>query len=118
MFCNVWRGREHFALVNEVHFKLLQNLRFDVIAASSVGALNGVFQFADFAEAFAFLQRLCATTLFQPESPDAPIQILGVLESAGLRFDCLWVSGLTDEAWPMQARPKRGRERSRVGLQC
>jgi ATP-dependent helicase/nuclease subunit B len=56
-------------------------------------------------EALAFLQRLCADTLFQPESPDAPIQILGVLESAGLRFDCLWVSGLTDEAWPLAARP-------------
>jgi len=57
------------------------------------------------AEALAFLKRLCADTLFQPESPDAPIQILGVLESAGLRFDCLWVSGLTDEAWPLAARP-------------
>jgi ATP-dependent helicase/nuclease subunit B len=57
------------------------------------------------AEALAFLERLCADTLFQPESPDAPIQILGVLESAGLRFDCLWVSGLTDEAWPLAVRP-------------
>jgi probable DNA repair protein len=56
-------------------------------------------------EAFAFLRKLCADTLFQPESPEAPIQILGVLESAGLRFECLWVSGLTDEAWPMQPRP-------------
>ncbi|HEY8249837.1 MAG TPA: PD-(D/E)XK nuclease family protein [Burkholderiales bacterium] len=58
-----------------------------------------------FAQALAFLKRHCADTLFQPESPDAPIQILGVLESAGLRFDCLWVSGLTDEAWPLDARP-------------
>jgi ATP-dependent helicase/nuclease subunit B len=56
-------------------------------------------------EALAFLRRLCADTLFQPETPDAPIQVLGVLESAGLRFDCLWVSGLTDEAWPLAARP-------------
>src|SRR5688500_6790382 len=55
--------------------------------------------------AFAFLRDLCSDTLFQPESPDAPIQLLGVLESAGLRFDCLWVSGLTDEAWPLEARP-------------
>ena len=55
--------------------------------------------------AFARLAHLCRETLFQPESPPAPIQILGVLESAGLRFDCLWVSGLTDEAWPMDARP-------------
>ena len=58
-----------------------------------------------FAEAHAKLRRLCADTLFQPESGEAPIQVLGILESAGLRFDCLWVSGLTDEAWPLDARP-------------
>ncbi len=58
-----------------------------------------------FSEAFGCLKRLCSETLFQPESPEAPIQVLGVLESAGLRFDCLWVSGLTDEAWPLPARP-------------
>ena len=58
-------------------------------------------------QAFASLAHLCSDTLFQPasEAPAAPIQILGVLESAGLRFDCLWVSGLTDEAWPLDARP-------------
>ena len=56
-------------------------------------------------EALGVLRRLCAGTLFQPESPDAPVQVLGVLESAGLRFDCLWVSGLTDDAWPLPARP-------------
>ncbi len=57
------------------------------------------------ARALARLRRLCADTLFQPETPDAPVQVLGVLESAGLEFDALWVSGLTDEAWPLAARP-------------
>src|SRR5205809_7263893 len=56
-------------------------------------------------EAVNILKKLCTDTVFQPESADAPIQVLGVLESAGLRFDCLWVSGLTDEAWPLAARP-------------
>jgi probable DNA repair protein len=56
-------------------------------------------------QALAGLRRLCADTLFQPESPEAPIQILGVLESAGLEFDALWVSGLTDEVWPLRPRP-------------
>lgn len=59
----------------------------------------------NFSAALAALRRLCGETLFQPESPDAPIQVLGILESAGLEFDHLWVSGLTDEAWPLQARP-------------
>jgi len=57
------------------------------------------------AQALARLRRLCADTLFQPESNDAPVQVLGILESAGLEFDHLWVSGLTDEAWPLAARP-------------
>jgi probable DNA repair protein len=58
-----------------------------------------------FAQALSFLKGHCADTLFQPESPGAPIQILGFLESAGQRFDCLWVAGLTDEQWPLPARP-------------
>lgn len=57
------------------------------------------------AQALARLRRLCTDALFQPESDDAPIQLLGVLESAGLEFDHLWVSGLTDDAWPLAARP-------------
>jgi probable DNA repair protein len=56
-------------------------------------------------KALAQLRRICADTLFQPETPDAPIQVAGILESAGLAFDCLWVSGLTEEAWPLKARP-------------
>ena len=58
-----------------------------------------------FAQALVRLRRLCSDTLFQPETPDAPIQVLGVLESAGIEFDALWVSGLTDEAWPLAASP-------------
>jgi hypothetical protein len=45
-------------------------------------------------------------TTFQPASGTAPVQVLGVLESAGLAFDHLWVSGLTDDAWPLAARPQ------------
>lgn len=56
-------------------------------------------------QALRQLRRICADTLFQPETPDAPIQVTGVLESAGLAFDHLWVSGLTEEAWPLKARP-------------
>lgn len=56
-------------------------------------------------EALRQLRRICADVLFQPKSPDAPIQVVGVLESAGMEFDCLWVSGLTEENWPLKARP-------------
>jgi len=55
-------------------------------------------------QALGRLRRICADTLFQPETPDAPIEVAGILESTGLAFDCLWVSGLTGEAWPLAAR--------------
>ena len=66
-------------------------------------------------EARSRLARLCSDTLFQPASGGAPVQILGVLESARLEFDHLWVSGLTDEAWPVAARPQ---PLLPVALQC
>ena len=55
-------------------------------------------------EALRQFGRLCADAVFQPETPEAPVQVLGILESAALTFDCLWVCGLTEEAWPLAAR--------------
>jgi probable DNA repair protein len=43
--------------------------------------------------------------LFQPESPELPVQILGLLEARGQTFDHLWVAGMHDEAWPAPCRP-------------
>jgi probable DNA repair protein len=57
-----------------------------------------------FAEALGRLQRMAADAVFEPEAPDRPIQVLGVLEAAGMVFDHLWVVGLSDEDWPMPPR--------------
>ncbi|WP_434515064.1 PD-(D/E)XK nuclease family protein [Dechloromonas sp. ARDL1] len=59
-----------------------------------------------FAEAVRRLSQLCRQRLFQPETRGKPaIQVLGVLESAGLSFDALWVMGLNDDQWPPPPRP-------------
>lgn len=42
---------------------------------------------------------------FAPEQPEAPVQILGLLEAAGQEFDHLWVMGMHHDAWPPSARP-------------
>ncbi|CAH0990263.1 hypothetical protein SIN8267_00355 [Sinobacterium norvegicum] len=44
-------------------------------------------------------------TVFQEQSKDSPIQILGTLEGAGLRFDSLWLSSMDDQQWPAAAAP-------------
>jgi len=51
------------------------------------------------------LQQLAQDTLFQPEGSDAPVQVLGVLEAAGQRFDHLWLLGLDDNHWPPAPAP-------------
>ncbi len=59
-----------------------------------------------FAEAVRRLTQLCRQRLFQPETRGRPaIQVLGVLESAGLEFDALWVMGMNDDLWPPPPRP-------------
>ncbi|HEY1773210.1 MAG TPA: PD-(D/E)XK nuclease family protein [Gammaproteobacteria bacterium] len=56
-------------------------------------------------DALTRLKRLCAEHLFQPAGGDVPVQVLGLLETSGLRFDHLWVMGLSDAAWPASPRP-------------
>ena len=58
-----------------------------------------------YADAVSRLRRMAADTLFQPETPDVPIQVLGELEATGMQFDHLWVMGLSDETWPRGPRP-------------
>jgi probable DNA repair protein len=56
-------------------------------------------------EALSRLKRLCAEHIFQPAGGDAPLQVLGLLETSGLSFDHLWVLGMSDTVWPAGPRP-------------
>jgi len=51
------------------------------------------------------LRQICREMIFQPQSPAATIQVLGLYEVNGLRFDHLWVMGLYNDSWPTSARP-------------
>lgn len=58
-----------------------------------------------FAEAVSILNDLGGEAIFQPETPEMPVQILEALQAAGSRFDALWVMGMTDVVWPAPAKP-------------
>ena len=51
------------------------------------------------------LSLLASTRQFQPESETAPVQILGLLEASGLRFDRLWIMGMHEADWPAAPSP-------------
>jgi len=67
--------------------------------------LDAVSKPVSYLDALHSLKKLAANKMFQAKSPDTPIQILGLLEAAGLPFDYLWVAGLDDISFPPQARP-------------
>ncbi|MDQ3027881.1 MAG: PD-(D/E)XK nuclease family protein [Pseudomonadota bacterium] len=88
--------------LDSIEYQALQ--RWHTLLAE-FGSLERVTGKMGYAEACRRLARIADAAIFQPESPEAPIRILGVLESAGLEFDHLWVMGLTADAWPLPARP-------------
>ncbi len=55
--------------------------------------------------AISQLRQICRERVFQPRTPPANIQVLGLYEVSGLRFDHLWVLGLHNDNWPPAAQP-------------
>src|ERR1043165_7995202 len=57
-------------------------------------------------QALQQLHELLSNSLFQTKTlHEPPIQVLGLLDSAGMYFDGLWVMGLDDRTWPAAAQP-------------
>ncbi len=94
-----WPGERS---LNSTEFQLVE--RFKKILNEFVTCNLCQEQFS-FSKAYGLLKKLVSRTLFQPQSDDLPIQILGILETTGIEFDHLWVAGLNDEIWPAPATP-------------
>ncbi|MBC7202149.1 MAG: PD-(D/E)XK nuclease family protein [Pusillimonas sp.] len=57
-------------------------------------------------QAIAILRRLLRETLFQPQrDPSSRLDVLGLLEAEGGRWDAVWIMGLTDDVLPASPRP-------------
>ena len=82
-----------------------QQLRHWEALLEQFAALQSVAPQPTIAEALQQLERLAQTTPFQAETEDSPVQILGLLEGAGLRFDHLWMMGMDDRQWPPTPEP-------------
>lgn len=59
----------------------------------------------DRATALSLLQRIGLDTEFQLEGPAGQVQIMGLLEAAGLEFDHLWVMGVNEDLLPAATCP-------------
>ena len=89
-----WPGSRPLA---STEFQALRRWRQTVESSASLGFDGRRIRWQDFLSALA---RGLDETLFAPESHDAPIQIAGPAESAGLTADGIWFMGASENAWP------------------
>ena len=72
---------------------------------ASFSSLGLVTTDMSYTRALASLRRLTVDKIFQPRTGAASIQVLGLYEAIGQRFDALWVMGLHDAVWPASPHP-------------
>jgi probable DNA repair protein len=73
-------------------------------AVDSCGSLGFDGRRMTWSEFRSTLERELAETLYAAQSEDAPIQIAGPAESAGLSADAIWFLGADESAWPGTGR--------------
>ncbi|WP_439135149.1 PD-(D/E)XK nuclease family protein [Pseudomaricurvus sp.] len=56
-------------------------------------------------QALNLLSQLAGSEHFQAQTPESPVQILGILEGAGLQFSHCWVLGMSQQNWPPAPEP-------------
>jgi probable DNA repair protein len=88
--------------LTSVEFQVLQAWRETLAELATLDAVSGNLGFA---AALRHLRRLAADRSFQPQSPEAPVQVLDLAGAADMAFDHLWVTGLHEDVWPPAARP-------------
>jgi probable DNA repair protein len=93
-----WPGNRH---LSSEEFQTVE--AWDVVLRALSG-LDRVIPELTLGETLTRLRHV-AETVFQPESPAASVQVLGMLEASGSTFDHVWLMGMHDEAWPSAARP-------------
>jgi probable DNA repair protein len=82
-----------------LQFAQLDRVLDGPLAGNQRGAL-------DFSAALQRLRQTLQAQVFQPQTPDLPVQVLGVLEAAGLQFKGLWLCDMGDDRWPPAPAPQ------------
>lgn len=104
-FCEVltqlgWPGERS---LNSHEYQVVQHSWLPLL--NQYSACSSLLEPMSYSSALHYLNLLANNTVFQPESPKAPVQVLGLLEAADIPFDSSWVMGLDDVSWPPRPRP-------------
>ncbi|MCY4093628.1 MAG: PD-(D/E)XK nuclease family protein [Gammaproteobacteria bacterium] len=90
---------DRFAQIDATAIKVFSDLVLRLAQAAAIQPRISWSRFIDLVEVLAADQSIRVTR------PDAPIQVMGREASTLLRFDALWVTGVSDVDWPAVPRP-------------
>jgi ATP-dependent helicase/nuclease subunit B len=79
-------------------------VRFDELLGDFAGVLVPARRLT-LPEAAARLQTMAQRVAFEPDSGDVPVTISARLEDPIVRYDAIWVAGLSSDVWPPPAQP-------------
>jgi probable DNA repair protein len=87
--------KSHEYQTREALFKQLENLAtFDLITHEM-----------SWFDWFDLFKRQLANSLFQPQTPDCPVQVMGLFEALSIQFDAIRMVGVDNNLWPARTNP-------------
>ncbi len=97
--CFGWPGERH---LSSDEYQTLETWQ---ACYDTLSGLDSMIRKCSLQSTISILRRIANDTSFQPQTVDAPIQIIGLEGVSGMRFDELWMMGLHDQVWPEQSQP-------------
>ncbi|EKE06300.1 MAG: hypothetical protein ACD_19C00018G0001 [uncultured bacterium] len=95
-----WPGENNLTDLESTAIKYFTKLLQDIAATNLITGK------IPYKKTLQILHDFIIHTTLQPEHEiDAPINIFGTLEAAGINFDYLWIMGLDQESWPPAPHP-------------
>jgi ATP-dependent helicase/nuclease subunit B len=74
-------------------------------ALEQLCSLDNIMPSINFSQVIVHLRGILSRQVFQPQTVDSSLQVLGTLEAAGLQFSHLWLLSMSGEQWPPQPAP-------------
>lgn len=103
-FIEMVLNRADFHLLKAVSSEDYQLLERWNSMLNQLSSLNAIAAAARFSEVLNKLVRLATQTVFALETRNAPVQVLGIPESAGLTFDAVWWLHAQASIWPPRGK--------------
>jgi probable DNA repair protein len=88
------RSSASFQLINRWRELLNDFARLDLVSARMSASA-----------AISKLEQMAADTVYQPETRNAAVHLMGPLEASGSEVDAIWIAGLTAMNWPPPGNP-------------